>query len=210
KEKGLRKRGGGTERWPRAEIGSPVVAPPGNRHAHGIDAVTERAGGIEPKISRRKPELTPALVAVDDGSGNEPRIAQELRRIVEPTFGQRGPDRPRGYRAAAIQQRRNDIDHKAVPRPLGLQEFRRASAVRAKMKVEADRRPANTEAVDKHALDELFGAQLRQLGIECQHDRAVELSCGEQAQFGNFGGEPKQRFLGIKERTRMRFEGERG
>src|SRR6516225_10918643 len=78
------------------------------------------------------------------------------------------------------------------------------------MKVKADGRAANGEAVYKDALDEIFSAQLSEVGIEGQHNRAVEPGGGEQAQFGGFGGEPEQRFVGIEERARMRFEGERG
>src|SRR4029077_7084555 len=110
---------------------------------------------------------------------------------------------------AAVQQRWNNIDGKAVPLAFYLEKIRRAGAIGAEMKVEADRRAADGEAVDKNALDEIFGSQFGKVGVEGQHNRAVEPGGGEQAQFGGFGSEPEQWFIGIEEGTRMRLEGER-
>src|SRR5579872_1315347 len=97
-----------------------------------------------------------------------------------------------------------------MPAALRLQEIRRTGAVGAEMKIKTDRGPADGEAVDKNARDEILSGEFGKLGVKVQHDRTVEAGSGEQAQFGGFGREPEQRFVGMKESARMRFEGERG
>src|SRR5262249_59495594 len=88
------------EQRPAAKTRHSIIASPRNRGAHGIDAVSERTSRIELQIGGRKSELTPTLVAVNDRSGNKPRIAQEFRGIVEPSGGERSPDWPRRDRTA--------------------------------------------------------------------------------------------------------------
>ena len=75
------------------------------------------------------------------------------------------------------------------------------------MKIKADGGAADGKAVHQNALDEILRGELGELGVECQHDGAIESRGGKQAQLCGFGGEPKQRLIRIEERARMRLEG---
>ena len=77
------------------------------------------------------------------------------------------------------------------------------------MKVEADRSPADREALDQNAADEFLRGKACQRRVESQYDRTVEPGGGEQPQFSGLIGQPKQRFGGLEEGTRMRLQGQR-
>ena len=94
--------------------------------------------------------------------------------------------------AAAILQRRHDIDRKTVLFTFGYKKVGRTRAFGAEMEVEADRRPAYREAFDQDAADEFIGGKPCQRGVECEHDRAVEAARGEEPQFRGFVGQPEQ------------------
>ena len=93
---------------------------------------------------------------------------------------------------------------------LRLQEFRRAGAIGAEMKIETDRRAANSETLHQYLLDEIFRGEFGQGSTESKHDCAVKAGGGEEPQFGGFIGEPEQRLIRVEECPRMRLEGECG
>jgi len=76
--------------------------------------MAQTATGIEPQIRRRKAELAAAFVAVDHGARHEPGIAQEFRRLAEPSGGERVADRAGRYRASIVLEARHHIDGKAA------------------------------------------------------------------------------------------------
>ena len=90
----------------------------------------------------------------------------------------------------------------------GGEKIRRARTILAEMEVKADDGAADGEPPDQDARDELLRGDVRQSGIEGQHDRPVEPGRSQQPQFGGLVGQPKQRFAGIEESARMRLEGQ--
>src|SRR5262249_51689890 len=152
-----------------------VVASFGNPDAHGIDSVAEAAGGIEPQVCGRVAEGAAALVAVHDFAAHEPRITERFGRFLDVARGQSFADRPRRALAAALAQDRYDIDSKAIFRALGGEEFRRAGAPLAEMKVVADRRPRGRKSPHERAFDELLGGLAGERGIEFHDNGAIEL-----------------------------------
>ena len=112
--------------------------------------------------------------------------------------------------AIAVTKRRHNIDGKAVALALRLQEFRRAGAIGAEMKIEADRRAADGKTLHQYPLDEIFRAEFGQGGVEGKHDCAVKSGGGEKPQFGGFVSKSKQRLIRTEECPRMRLEGKCG
>ena len=76
-----------------AETRDAVMPASADVDAHGIDSMPEPAGRIEPQIGGGIAELAPALVAVHDFAGNEPRKAEHLGGVGDVAVGQRGADR---------------------------------------------------------------------------------------------------------------------
>ena len=77
------------------------------------------------------------------------------------------------------------------------------------MEVKADHGPADIEALDQDAADELIRGQACQRRVEGQDDRAVEPGRSEQPEFGALVGQAEQRLRGIEQGARMRLEGQR-
>ena len=76
-----------------AEIRDAVIAPSLDLNAHRVDAVPQRAGGIEAEIGGRKAKLASAFVAVDHFAGNEPRKAEQGGGFLGLSACQRCADR---------------------------------------------------------------------------------------------------------------------
>ena len=146
---------------------------------------------------------------MDHRTGHEPRIAEELGRLVEPPGGERVADRAGRHRAAIVFEPRHHVDGEAVLPALGFEKIRRAGAVHAEMEVEADHGAGDGKALDQDALDKIFRRKAGQRRVEGEHDRAVEAGRGQKAQFGRLVGQPEQRRAGIEEGARMRLEGQR-
>ena len=83
----------------------------------------------------------------------------------------------------------------AEPRALLGQKTRRAHAVLAEMKIEADRRAADAERARKNCDDEIFGGGRRQRRVEIHDDGAVEPGRRQQAQLVRSSTELEQRIL---------------
>ncbi len=152
-----------------------------------------------------RPRLSPWITA----TGHEPRIAEELGRLVEPAGGERVADRAGRHRAPLVFEPRHHVDGEAVLLALGFEEIRRAGAVHAEMEVEADHGAGDGKALDQDALDKTFRRKAGQRRVEGEHDRAVEPGRGQKPQFGRLVGQPEQRLAGIEEGARMRLEGQR-
>ena len=143
---------------PRAEARDAVADHAADPDAHRIDAVLQPAIRIERDVRGRKAEVAPALVALDHRAGREPRIAEQFGGLDHAALGQRGADRGRRDRAALVLQRRRGLDREAVALALFGEERRRAAALMAEMKVEADGRAADAEPADQNARDEFLRA----------------------------------------------------
>src|SRR5262249_2284441 len=72
------------EHWAAAEARHAILTLAADIGPHGINAMLEVAGRIEPEIGSGKAEITPALIAMDDLAGHKPRRAQQLRRLYNP------------------------------------------------------------------------------------------------------------------------------
>ena len=170
--------------------------------------MAQPAGSVETEVRGREAELTPALVAVDHLAGNEPGKAEQHRRVVQASRGQRVADRTGRDRAPVELERSDHVDGKAELAALRRKEIRRAGAVLAEMKVEADHGPADAEPPDQNIADELIRGQARQSCVKGQDDRTIEPGRGEQPQLGVLVGQAKQRLAGMEEGPRMRLEGQ--
>ena len=193
----------------RPKLATPLVTARAGGDAHRVDAVAQPASRVELEIGGRKAELAAALVAVDHFAGHEPRIAEQLRRLVEPPGGERVADRAGRHRAAVVLEPRHHVDGEAVLLALGFEEIRRAGAVHAEVEVEADHGAADGKALDQDAADEVLRREAGQRRVEREHDRAVEPGRGQKPQFDGLIGQPEQRLAGIEEGARMRLEGQR-
>ncbi len=77
------------------------------------------------------------------------------------------------------------------------------------MEIEADRHATDRELIDQNTADEVFRRESSQCRIEPQHDGAVEVGAGEQAQLGALVGEAEERRLGPEDAAWMRLESHR-
>ena len=127
-----------------------------------------------------------------DAAGDEPRVPEQLGGLSDAPRHQRLTDRPRGNDAAAVGERRHDIDAESVPLALRGEERRRAGAPLAEMKVEADHRPAHRKPLEQYAGNKLLGGEARQRCIEGEHDGAVEPGRGEKTELGALVGKAEQ------------------
>ena len=103
---------------------------------------------------------------MDDFAGHEPGRTQQFGRLDDPARRKRRTHRAGRYRPAFVFQRRHDIDSKPEPRALLGQKARRARAVLAEMKIEADRRTADAERTRENFDDEILGRGGRQRRVE--------------------------------------------
>ena len=175
------------ERRAAAEARDPVARLSADAGAHGVDAVLEPAFRVEPEIGGRIAERSAAPVARNDRAGDEPGMADELRRLDHAARGERGADRARGHRTAFVLERRQDLDREAEPLALGGQKGGRAAPVLAVMEIEADRHALDREPADQDAGDEILGRERGERRIEGEHQCAVEPARGKQAQLGGGG-----------------------
>src|SRR5262249_27228756 len=126
------------EHRPPPEARHAVMAAPAHADANRIDAVLERATGVELEVGGRIAERAPALVAVRDRGADEPRIAEQLSRLGYLAGGERRAHRAGTHRPALGLEPRDDVDGKTEPRPLRREKIGRAGAIEPEMKVEAD------------------------------------------------------------------------
>ena len=141
---------------------------------------------------------------------DEPGIAEQLGRLRA-----RRP-RPSAARIAPeetgrplVEQRRHDIDRKAVPRARAPQKSGVPPPLLAEMEIEADRDAADAEPVDQDLARRIPRPRAGERRVEGQHHRAVEPGRGEQPQLRRSGGEPEQGLVGPEKAARMRLEGQR-
>ena len=76
------------------------------------------------------------------------------------------------------------------------------------MKIEPDRRAADTERAGKNFRDEILRRRCRKRRVERHHNGSVETGGGKQAQLVAFTGELKQGLLRPQEQPRVRREGQ--
>src|SRR5262245_589544 len=198
------------EHRPAAEAGDAVMTHARDIGTHCVDAVLEAARGIELEIGGRKAELAAALFAVNDLTGDEPRGAKELGCLYHPARGECRAHGARRHRPALVFEWRNDVDGKTETLALLAQEFRRAGAVLAEMKIEADSCTANAKRAGKDLLDEILGGCGRQRRIELHDDGSVEPARSKEAQLVLLAGQLKQGLLRPQEQSRVRRERQRG
>ena len=74
------------------------------------------------------------------------------------------------------------------------------------MEIEPDGRAANAEPADQDSRDELLGRQRGEIGIEGEHQRAIEARGGEQAKLRGLVGETKHRIGRPQQLARVRLE----
>src|SRR6202030_273627 len=85
-----------------SEVRHAVVAASFDLGAHRIDAVPQRAGGVELDVGGRGAEFASALAAMGDAAGDDPRVAEQLGSLSDAPRHQRLTDRPRGNDAATV------------------------------------------------------------------------------------------------------------
>ena len=166
--------------------------------------------GIEPQIRGRKAEFAAALVAVDHRAGHEPGIAEKLRRLVDPpaaSASRIGPDdtgRPSSSKRGTTST--------AKPRflPSAARKSGEPARLHAEMKIEADHRAADGEALDQNAPTNSSAVSLASAASKVS---TIAPSSPVAARSRNLAASSVSRNScspRIKEGARMRLEGQRG
>src|SRR5581483_12503671 len=123
-----------------------------------------------------------ALLAMDHAARHEPGRTEKLGGFDHLAGGERGAHRAGGDRTALVLERRHDVDGKALLLALRGEKARRAGAVLAEMKIEADGGAADAEPLDQHVADEILGRGAGEPRIEAHDDRAGETGRGQEPQ----------------------------
>ena len=84
-----------------------------------------------------------------DLAADEPRIAEELVRLIDLARRERSADRARGDALPVDLDRRHDLDGEFPPRALGREQLGRAGAVVPEAKIETDRRGRDSQPVEE-------------------------------------------------------------
>ena len=150
-------------------MASPTARP------HRIDAIGEAVGRLEREIGGRHAKLAAKLLTRRDDALDEIVAPEPTRRRFDVAALQRPADGGRGnnfaFVALAGLDLVDDFDPEAEPRAGLAQEFRRAAARFAEVKIPADDHRPDAEPGDENGLDEFRGRLLRQRGVETQrHD----------------------------------------
>jgi hypothetical protein len=148
----------------------------------------EAAGWAEFEVRGRKTELAPALVAVNDLTGNEPGPSQKFRRLHDPPGRKCGAHCAGRDRPPFVFKRRRDIDSEAKPCALLGEKRWRAGAVFSEVKVKADGRAADSKGTYKNLADKILRQGRRKRGVEIHHDSAVEAGRRQKAQLVAIAG----------------------